>query len=52
MVHSRRMRGTGHELNKAILIDVRKNFFPMRAPQRSRLPRETVHSPSLEIFRT
>lgn len=52
MVHSRRMRDTGHELNEAILIDVRSNFFPMRAPKRNRLPRETVHSLSLEIFKT
>lgn len=52
VVHSRRMRDTGHELNEAILIDVRSNFFPMRAPKRNRLPRETVHSLSLEIFKT
>jgi len=47
-------RGNGHKLKqRKFRLNTRKNFFPLRVTEPwSRLPREAVESPSLEIFQT
>ena len=52
LVPSDRTRGNGHKLkHRKFQLNTRKNFFPLRVPEPwSRLPREAVVSPSLEIF--
>ncbi|KFV88496.1 hypothetical protein N308_06483, partial [Struthio camelus australis] len=44
----------GHKLkHRKFHLKLRKNFFTVRVPEHwSRLPREAVESPSLEIFKT
>ena len=54
MVPSNRTRGNGHKLkHRKFHLNMRKNFFTLRViEQWNRLPRGTVDSPSLEIFKT
>ncbi|KFV84219.1 hypothetical protein N308_04708, partial [Struthio camelus australis] len=51
---SNRTRGSGHHLeHRQFHLKMRKNFFAVRVTEHwSRLPREVVESPLLEIFQT
>jgi len=53
VVPSDRTRGNRHELkHRNFRLNMRKNFFPLRATEHwNRLPRDIVESP-LEIFKT
>ena len=53
VVPSDRTRGNGHTLkHKKCCLNVRKHCLTMRVVLWNKLPRETVESPSLEIFKT
>jgi len=54
VVPSNTTRGNGHKLKQRKLQpNMRKNFFTLRVMEPwSRLPREVVDSPSLEVFKT
>jgi len=49
-----RRRGNRHKLKyRKFQLNMRKNFFPLRVTKPwSRLPKQVVESPSLEIFET
>jgi len=54
VVPSNRTRGNGHKLkHRKFQLNKRKNFFTLRVTEHwTRLPREAVESPSLEILKT
>jgi len=54
VVPSDRTRGKGQkQRHRKFHLNMRKNFFPLRVTEPwSRVPREVVESPSLEIFKT
>jgi len=54
VVPSTRTRGNGHKLKqRKFHLNMRKNFFTLRVTEHwNRLPKDIVHSPSLEIFKT
>jgi len=54
VVPSNRTGGNRHKLkHRKFHLNMRKNFFPLRVTEScSRLPREVVEPPSLEIFKT
>ena len=54
VVPNDRTTGNGHKLKqRKFQLNTRKNFFPPRVTEPwTRLPREAVESPSLEIFKT
>jgi len=54
VVPSDRSRGNGHKLKqRKFRLKMRKNSFPLRVAEPwTRLPREVVDSPSLEIFKS
>jgi len=54
MVSSNRTRASGYKLkHRKFHLNMRKNFLTLRVMEHwSRLPREVVESPSLEIFKT
>jgi len=54
VVPSDRTRGNGHKpKHRKFRMNMRKNFFPLRMTEPwTRLPREVVEPPSLEIFKT
>jgi len=53
VVPSNRTRGNRHKpKHRKFCLNMRKNFTLMVTEHWNRLPRETVESPSLEIFKT
>ena len=54
VVPSDRTRGNGHKLkHRKFHLNTKKNFFNLRVMENwTRLPRDAVESPSLEIFKT